>query len=802
MIRITPTLLDGSFDTRNLIPVKSSHFDFFNEGSIPFIKQHKFEKTELHWRLDQMSYDEAGRFKNSLGQAVLCLDLDLRPEFTERLDFSNNPQAIQKYKELVETTLIINPDTIGIASTGYGLHIYIFFDKVFNIPDETWLKPLAVEIGKKNFGKLEFDLGSFKELRTMRIPNSFYAKPKKQRIEGWNLVLVKPTAKQSFDEFREKFKHLKPVEKKKEIKGSDNLLRFYDKNEVDTNAIYGSSQSPYSGCRFLRFAFDNQSQVNYNEWFASLTLISKFKKDPIENLAFAKSCSEKHPTFNDGELKERFDQARNTFPYTCEKISQIWRRAEDTNIGCVTCPHRKRNMPLYIQDFPDQQSGFRTIRRDQNGKVVSQKLNQFAFLDYLNKEEKIIPEADGSIYRHNGKYYERYKESLLFTDYGDKIIPRANAPEINSFFTIFRNNSVMDIGRLLEDQKNLIFFNNLILDYKTGKLTQYDESLKNLYRLNFDYDPAARCPNFKEFVDWALGDNMDQLSYFFRYIAAALFTRDHLEKALLLVGSGANGKSTLVNAIQNIYPRESHQITGISLDNLARDLSFFSTIRQCKIAYSSDNHPDMINRHPDLIKKIVSGEEITYRMPYARGSISFNPIAKLVLGMNTIPNFKENTKGLRRRISIIEFNNQIEDSKVDITLGEKLKAERAGIFNYLLNHLNEYFEKGLPRLNEEESDEYFQSDDLKEHWWNDEIIFEKDGKVTNEDLFRSFVNYFEKASAIKYNAKTNRSRLSVWVCKRPEFKRQFDRWRLNTGRGFKGIKLRTEPTIELGYDPK
>jgi len=101
---------------------------------------------------------------------------------------------------------------------------------------------------------------------------------------------------------------------------------------------------------------------------------------------------------------------------------------------------------------------------------------------------------------------------------------------------------------------------NGTINLRTGKLRQHQprDLITKLTPVNFD--PGAACPVFESFVDRIMGSDNALVQYVQRSIGYAL-TGDSSEQVMfVLFGSGANGKTTLLEAVRHILGEYSGQL--------------------------------------------------------------------------------------------------------------------------------------------------------------------------------------------------------------------------------------------------
>ena len=207
------------------------------------------------------------------------------------------------------------------------------------------------------------------------------------------------------------------------------------------------------------------------------------------------------------------------------------------------------------------------------------------------------------------------------------------------------------------------------------------------HQLPFEYEPEATAPLFQKYLDEVL-PNKDKQKVFAEF-CGYIFIKPSvlkLEKMLILLGTGANGKSVFFEILNALLGSEN--ISNYSLQSLTNDTGY----QRAKIGNKLVNYASELKSklETDVFKQIASGEPIEARLPYGEPFI-LNEYAKLVFNCNTLPKDVEHTTAFFRRFMIIDFNVTIPDSKKDTQLANKIiDNELSGVFNWIL--------KGLERV--------------------------------------------------------------------------------------------------------
>jgi len=223
-------------------------------------------------------------------------------------------------------------------------------------------------------------------------------------------------------------------------------------------------------------------------------------------------------------------------------------------------------------------------------------------------------------------------------------------------------------------------------------LRPFDRSDFITYQLPFEYNPQAKAPLFEAYLNKVLPDPERQrvlaeyLGFvFIKHGSNALKE----EKALILYGTGANGKSVFFEVVNALLGTDN--VSSYSLQSLTNDNGYF----RAKLANKLVNYASEINGNLEasIFKQLVSGEPVEARLPYGQPFI-LKQYAKLIFNCNELPKDVEHTNAYFRRFLIIPFDVTIPPQEQDKNLHTKIiEKELSGVFNWVLQGLNRLLEQ-------------------------------------------------------------------------------------------------------------
>ena len=249
--------------------------------------------------------------------------------------------------------------------------------------------------------------------------------------------------------------------------------------------------------------------------------------------------------------------------------------------------------------------------------------------------------------------------------------------------------------------RSVVGFLNGVYDFSNpSKPSRHDFSEKMAVTelLPYEYDAEATCPMWISFLHKALPKaSVDLLR---RYLSLALVDRRSLpfkvEQSLWLVGPGGAGKSTIMNTVRHVVGES--RVSAVSLgallngngENRAR---FMAAVDGKAFNYCGEVQIEDMTRGSDTFKSICSGEPQMMRRIGGNVEMSYE-VPYLVFNMNRKPKNRVIDGAMRRRLLFVAFPTAVRECDRDPELETKLRAEAAGIRNWLLGGLVELLADG------------------------------------------------------------------------------------------------------------
>jgi len=215
-----------------------------------------------------------------------------------------------------------------------------------------------------------------------------------------------------------------------------------------------------------------------------------------------------------------------------------------------------------------------------------------------------------------------------------------------------------------------------------------------LKQLPVAYDPDAEYDDWAQLVDeWAEDGRADALQ---EYVGYCLHRGDMpIHRALMLVGSGANGKSTFLHVVRELLGCDN--TTSFELQTLADDENYRDRFFGSVANIDEDLSARQLESSLGMLKKLFAGDPIEaarkYNDPY-----DYEPTGKHLYAANEVPsiNVSDDDEAFWRRWLLVEFPNHYPAGERDPGLRDRLTTDEAlsGVLNWAIEGWDRLLEQG------------------------------------------------------------------------------------------------------------
>lgn len=243
------------------------------------------------------------------------------------------------------------------------------------------------------------------------------------------------------------------------------------------------------------------------------------------------------------------------------------------------------------------------------------------------------------------------------------------------------------------DVRHKVNLTNGTLELGSDIVRPHDPNDRIMVALGFAYDPDAKCPLF----DRTLADALEPevAGFLLRIFGQALRGVGDVQNIFINNGSGANGKSVVLGAIQHTLGGYATTLDPSSVlrkkdSGIGNDVA---TLLNKRLVFTSElNQGQFLDGA--LVKRLSGGDPLKVRLLYQE-FFEFVSKATLYIMTNHPPVFDGADEALTRRLILIPWTNVVPVEKRDDSLAARLLLEEPGIMNRLLEGLRDFEQNGL-----------------------------------------------------------------------------------------------------------
>lgn len=395
------------------------------------------------------------------------------------------------------------------------------------------------------------------------------------------------------------------------------------------------------------------------------------------------------------------------------------------NVKITQCP----NVPSVIEYREDKVSiNYRKLAEFiyKYRAILTFKNNIFAYVD-----NKYILDGDNIIKKDVATILEKQDvlkllDTKKIATIGDEVVERIRAMSYS-----------IKLPFPDEKDEDFIFCRNGVLFLENRQLYPHSPFWGNRYVIPVDYNQNANSTFVKDFIN-SLTDNEEDKKLLYEIPALALLGR--VNKAFMLVGSGANGKSTYLTLLKRFLGREN--ITSISLQELVSS-RFKSAELFGKLANIYADIPKTAIHSTGVFKMLTGGDLITVERKFRDPFVMINK-ALLIFSANELPEVNDQTYAFWRRWVILQFEKVFQEDEEFKRKIENLDDESLSSFlNDVLLAITRIKELGMTKSRKvEEITEFWKKTSNSVYAFvSDCVIASPSDFVTKDEVYTAYVDY-------------------------------------------------------------
>lgn len=610
------------------------------------------ERYNLFCTLHNQPDDSDARKKKVWGkQDLILFDID-------GVDLSKDHDL---YLQVIATSLGVDPNSILQIVSGGGFHFIVKLkdpikEVSFFETNKLYYQVLCSRINDSLRAKDLLgvaDSAVFAPNRLFRVPLTLNIKPGREKL--W-VKLIEP--------------HIDAIDL--DLRKASGLPELKDTDfmtDRELSYIKVDSGTVESECEFLKYAKENQHDLNEPTWYAMLSIVARLDKGMDKIHEYSRFS----PSYDAQQTGTKAEQSmKASGPRTCENIQSLWG-------GCTGCKHYKKcKSPINLKGenfIATSHSGFHIIT--QKGRLVPQYDDLKKF---YNKETPYINVAKVH-HKFDSTHWGSFSDEWIDSYAQENFKPHCDNKMAVEFRGLVKRSNLKPAEFFGDTTNRLINLKNGVLNIDTLKLEPHSPNFGFKHCLDFDYDPEAKAPLYQKHLDdISCGDKSIQmiLLEFLGYAISGDPAK--AQKYLILTGEGRNGKSTWLNISRKLCGSGTRSLKPSQLSK-----PFFRAKLDGALLNIMEEMPAFTNKEfwEDIKDLTTNGT--------AMGDIKHGAIFDFVCKTKFIMTCNELSKGATpsdghfRRLLIVPFKAVFKGKKDDKFIADKIiDQEMPGVLNMVL----------------------------------------------------------------------------------------------------------------------
>ncbi len=307
-----------------------------------------------------------------------------------------------------------------------------------------------------------------------------------------------------------------------------------------------------------------------------------------------------------------------------------------------------------------------------------------------------VGQFNGELWRFGGKCYVKMPDSEFSALVNDCLedlgLPYEDIMMTDKVAKVCKN-EVMK--KILRPMSNIVIFNNCAFDVDKRMEYAFNPKYIQMTMVHYDHDYNEHCFEFLNFLEYVLPER-DKRRVLQEFLGSIFIDRRKakLEKMLILLGTGANGKSVVFDTILGVLGRDN--VTNFGLGALigGNDRKHnIATLNGKRLNYCSEIRVIEIGHDSDALKTLISGEPTEARVLYGQNFMA-DSIPLLMANANRMPKLNDMSHGMMRRLCVLRFNITVPKSVQNPMLSEQLRSEYPGVFNWIIEGRERFIQNG------------------------------------------------------------------------------------------------------------
>lgn len=315
-----------------------------------------------------------------------------------------------------------------------------------------------------------------------------------------------------------------------------------------------------------------------------------------------------------------------------------------------------------------------------------------------------------------------------------------------------------------DTHRNCINLANGMFNTETFELKEHDPVLHSSIQNLINYEPDAECPRFLKFLNEIFQGDQQIIKVVQEMIGYCCTAETRAHKMFILEGIGSNVKSVLIEVIEYLCGKQN--VSHVPMNELSQPFARAELVGKL-LNVSSENEFSQKGLNTQQIKTLTVGDMIRVENKHEKG-FSYQPVCKLLFGLNTLPATLDKSHGFFRRLVIIPFRRVFKGADADIMLLEKLLEELPGILNFAMEGLerlraNDYVFSNSEAIEQAVSNYKSEQNPVITFVADFVLAGNESNRLGKNDLFERFQIWCRQHGEMDFAYKASKDRRVFWA---------------------------------------
>lgn len=348
---------------------------------------------------------------------------------------------------------------------------------------------------------------------------------------------------------------------------------------------------------------------------------------------------------------------------------------------------------------------------------------------------------DAGVFWWTGARWQQVSRDLI----GRQVARALNNPDskvssgrINGTVEVLANQ--IPIRGTVNPPSHLLFFRNCVVDSLTGAVTCHDASMGNSFLINADYEPAAECSVFLEWLHDIFATDLGRVALLQEVFGWCLISHSlGIQKAVTMVGVPRAGKGTILSLISRLL---GDAAGAFQIGDLVSDKVLSGMMKRNVVIDYDASSPDSKTAREvaGKFKAITANEPVSVKIIYRQEPIEVALNCKMIVAANSVPTLWDDSGATAGRWVPLVFDKSFQ-GREDTGLTDRLALEMQGIAMWAVGGLRRLIEQRrftMPVTSRDELDSQMDGSSPLDRFIEERFSVGGEGRVSEAQVWENY----------------------------------------------------------------